>query len=152
MRFSERLEQMGACTEAVEWVGRKGIRKSWETCERGDWMLWLAGRIDIDRKLLMLCACDCAERGLKYVPEGEDRPAEAIRITRLWVDGKATIQDMHEGRNAAKAAEWAAEAAAAEWAAAAAEWAAAERKAKADIIRKHIPVDMIEKAWKERIA
>ncbi len=60
MKFSEKLNEMDACSEAVEWVGKRGVKTAWRDCKRGDWMLWLAGRLDIDRNLLVLAACDCA--------------------------------------------------------------------------------------------
>ncbi len=49
MKFIEKLEAMNACSEATEWVAHRGIVKAWRECPRGDWMLWLAGRLDIDR-------------------------------------------------------------------------------------------------------
>ena len=95
---------MAACAEAVEWVGRRGLKTAWRDCPRGDWMLWLGGRLDIDRKLLVLAACDCAETALKYVPEGEDRPAKAIQTARNWCNGTATVQECRAAADAAYAA------------------------------------------------
>ena len=54
------LTELGACHEAVKWAGRKTHKKAWETCKRGEWLLWIAGKVDIDRKLLVLAACACA--------------------------------------------------------------------------------------------
>ena len=45
-------------------------------------------------KLIVSLLCDFAERSLKFVPEGELRPAECLRITRLWIDGKATTEEV----------------------------------------------------------
>ena len=93
MKFTDKLDSMNACSEAVKWVGKRGIKTAWRDCPRGGWMLWLAGKLDIDRKLLVLAACDCAETALKYVPEGEDRPAKAIQTSRNWCNGTATTQE-----------------------------------------------------------
>jgi len=58
-------------------------------------MLWYAAKANIcDHKIVVGLACDCAERALKYIPDGETRPAEAIRITRLWIKGEATIEEV----------------------------------------------------------
>jgi len=184
MKFTEKLESMHACSDAVEWVAHRGIIKAWRECPRGDWMLWLAGRLDIDRKLLVMAACDCAETALKYVPDGEDRPAKCIQVTRNWCNGTATIDEVRAARRdadaayayaddaddadaadaaaAATAATDAADAAADAAAAYAADAAAAAAYAYAaaypanarsdalltcaDLVRKRIPVSVIQKA------
>ncbi len=104
MKFSDKLKKMNACREAVKWVGKRGLMTAWRDCPRSDWMLWLAHRAGVDRKLLVLAACDCAETALKYIPEGENGPAEAIQVTRAWVAGETTIQEVHRARAAASAA------------------------------------------------
>jgi hypothetical protein len=143
MKFSDKLKSMNACPEAVEWVGKRGLKTAWRDCHRGDWVLWLAGRVDIDRKLLVLAACDCAETALQYVPEGENRPAIAIQMSRNWCNGTATIDEV---RNAANAAANAANVAA--YAAEAAEAAYDERKQAhktcADLVRARIPYETIK--------
>ena len=68
------LFNLNACNEATQWLGRKSARTAWRTCERGDWMLWLAVRVDIDRKALVLAACECARLTLVHVPKKEKRP------------------------------------------------------------------------------
>lgn len=55
-----------------------------------------------------LLACDFAERALRYVPESEDRPRQAVDIARRYVRGEATSKEM---KSAAVAAERAARAA-----------------------------------------
>ena len=153
MKFTDKLKELHACWEAVKWVGRRGIKTAWRDCKRGDWMLWLAGKLDIDRKLLVLAACDCAEQSLIYVPKGEDRPAKAIQVARNWCNGTASIDDVRAAkRNAAAYAAYAADAADAADAAAAAVYADAAAayasetslNTSADLVRKRIPVEMIE--------
>ena len=145
MTLSEQLKSMHACSEAVEWVGRKKIKTAWRDCPHGDWMLWLAARLDIDRKLIVLAACDCAETALQYVPEGEDRPAKAIQTSRNWCEGTATIEEI---RDAAHAAHAAADAAYAAYAADAGKKA---HQTCADLVRKRITVEIIAEALKGRI-
>ena len=78
-------------------------------------------------KRIVSLACDFAERALKFAPADEQRPAECIRITRLWIDGQADLSDLLAAKRAAAraAAEAAARAAARAEAAGAAAWAAA---------------------------
>jgi len=122
MKFTDKLQSMDACSEAVQWVGKRGLKTAWRDCPRGDWMLWLAARADVDHKLIVLAACDCAETALQYIPDDEERPAKAIQTVRNWCAGKASIDDIRAARNAA--ADYAAAAAAA-YAAYAAAYAAA---------------------------
>lgn len=93
------LASLNACDDARKWVGGKSLTEAWNTCERGDWMLWLVGRhVGEDswpsRQDIVLTACDCAELALKYVPEGEDRPRKAIETARAWTRGEATIEEV----------------------------------------------------------
>jgi len=88
MKFAEKLKSINACSQAVEWVGRRGLRTAWRDCPRGDWMLWLATRVNVDRRLVVRAACDCARLALQYVPFGEDRPRLVIEIAEAWCDGK----------------------------------------------------------------
>ena len=60
MTLRKQLAAIGACPEAVKWVGRKGLKRAWTTCERADWMLWYAARV-ADRKLVVRAACACAK-------------------------------------------------------------------------------------------
>ena len=112
MKLSKRLETMYACPEAVKWIGKRGAMTAWRDCNRADWMLWAAGKFGIDQKLIVLCACDIAETVLKYVPEGEDRPAKAIQTSRNWCNGTATKRECRAAATDAAAAYAAAYAAA----------------------------------------
>ena len=133
------LTKLGACTEAVKWAGRKTPKKAWETCKRGDWLLWIADKLNVDRKLLVLAACACARTALKYVPAGEERPRLAIEAAERWADNPT---EKNKAAAAARAAAWAAgDAGAAAWAA-----GAAAHKDMAKIVRKIIPFSVICKA------
>ena len=142
------LTELGACAEAVKWAGRKTPKKAWETCKRGDWLLWIADKLNVGRKLLVLAACACARTALKYVPAGEERPRLAIEAAERWADNpteknKVAAAAARAAGAVAWAAAWAAARAAGDaWAAA---WAAAH-KDMAKIVRKIIPFSVICKA------
>ena len=106
----DRLVKMGACKEAVAWVGNRDITAAWAECERADWMLWLADRV-MARKPVVLAACACARTALQYVPAGEDRPRVAIETTEAWARGEVTIAEVRTADAAAYAAAYAAYAA-----------------------------------------
>ena len=90
------LNRLGACTEAVGWVRGSVMTPAalWRSCKRGDWMLWLAAKAGVDRRLVVLVACDRAEPALRYVPAGEDRPRKAIETARAWARREATIEEV----------------------------------------------------------
>ena len=169
MKFSDKLKEMYACSEAVEWVGKRGLVKAWRECKRPDWMLWLLDELGICERERHELACDFAESALIYVPDGEDRPRIAIETKRKWLRGEATDDELAAASAAARAAWIAASAteSAARAAASAAAWAAAvtvpimfvawaaraaasaaARAAQCDMIRKRIPLSVIKEAMK----
>jgi hypothetical protein len=82
--------------------------------------VWALVRL-VTRKAAVAWACDCASRVLSIWEawaKGAKRPAQeiaaprrCIRVTRLWLRGKATIAQIVEARNDAAAAAYAAYAA-----------------------------------------
>ena len=58
----------------------------------------------VDRRRLVLAACDCAASVLHLVPAGEDRPRRAIGAAREWVRGRATQDEVRAAYAAAYAA------------------------------------------------
>jgi len=126
------LVELNACPDAVDWARTQpDSQAAWRTCDRGDWLLWLLGRTVTKgsprHKRLVLVTCRIASDSLRYVAKGENRPRVAIRTTRRWAIGKASIEDVEAAGRAAGAAgaAWAARAAGdAAWAARAAAWAA----------------------------
>ena len=119
------------CDEAREWLRRQpDARTAWETCRRGDWLLYQLGHArGVDRRQLVLATCKCARLALCYVPDGEHRPRLAIEAAEAWCRGEATTEHLKQARIAANhvgtAAAGAADAAAADAAYADAAYAAA---------------------------
>ena len=133
-QFSALLVELNACSEAQEWASGKSLAVVWKTCKRGDWLLWLCGKMAKKpnwptRKEVVLAACDCAKLSLKHVPAGEKRSRKCLETVRAWTSGNATL---YEVRAAADAAAYAAYAAYAAVGAAAYASAAASAAADAD--------------------
>ena len=106
-----RLKKLNACSEAIEYLRKfKSLDEAWRKCERGDWMLWYAGRLaksprSKSRKLLVLTACKCARLALKYIPKEEKRPLKAIQTAEKWARGEAvSLQDVRDAAADADAA------------------------------------------------
>ena len=160
------IRAAGACNDARKWLrDQPDPVTAWNSCERGDWLLWIAARVITNpqqRMIVVLAACDCAETALAYAPAGEDRPRQCIETVRAWTRGEATIEQLREKRAdaaAVYAAVYAAAAADAAYAAAAYAAAAAAAADAADartahlqklaaIVRNRIPLDVIRAAFR----
>jgi hypothetical protein len=158
------LVELEACESAIAWVEStkcQSLESAWKKCERGDWMLWYAGKKagpvgDEKRKRLVLAACECARLSLpiyeKRYPD-DNRVRECIDTTEKWARNEATLEALKVSRrncyaaSAAAAAAAAADAAYASASAAAAAYAASAASdarsktlsACAEIVRKHYP-------------
>ena len=108
MTFTEQLRKMNACSEAIEWVNGRSLRKCWQVADRSEWMLWLINELDVCERERHELACDFAERVLRYVPKGEDRPRIAIETKRKWLIGEATNGELFAAGRGAWDAAWAA--------------------------------------------
>jgi hypothetical protein len=109
VKLNELLNELHACSEARAWAKGKTLAEVWLGCGRGDWLLWLAGRMQgepgwFTREQVVLAACDCAETSLKFVREGEDRPQKCLEVVRAWATGNATLEEVRVARVAAYAA------------------------------------------------
>jgi hypothetical protein len=76
-------------------------QQAWDVCERGDWLLWLLHVRNVDRRALVLCACEIARQALNHVLVGEVRPLRAIEMAEAWARGEATIQNVRAAAAAA---------------------------------------------------
>ncbi|MFH1615797.1 MAG: hypothetical protein ABIG61_12040 [Planctomycetota bacterium] len=116
-KHSEKLKQLNACLEAIEYADEfSSLQAAWDDCRRGDWLLWLLGKTagkprTKSRKKLVLVCCKCARLSLKYVVKGEKRPLRAIKTAEGWAMGKGniTLEDVRAAAYAAYAAAYAAD-------------------------------------------
>jgi len=75
-----------------------GNQQAWESCDRADRMLRLLERMAgtpgwPTRQQVVLLACDCAETVLDFIPEGENRPKQAIIAARTLARGEDISPD-----------------------------------------------------------
>lgn len=72
MSTLDKLRALGACEEALKWAAsrpkkRRTLSALWADCPRGDWMLWLAARVDEpDREGIEAVAWACAHLAQAY--------------------------------------------------------------------------------------
>lgn len=70
MTIQEKLVELRACEDARKWAEGKTMQEIWDTCHRGDWMLWLWVRIyPDDLRTLTLAKGHCAATVLHLMPE-----------------------------------------------------------------------------------
>ena len=127
--FYEKLKSLNACDEALEFAKRKPFIRAYKECKNPDWMLWLLGRSGIDEKVIQLIAVEFAE---SCAANAKDFPAvaECIAVTKRYLKGKATEQELDSARSAACSAAWSAASGAA-------------RSNQCNIIRKRVSYDKI---------
>ena len=83
---------------------------SWDEATDAEAMLRRCGRVD--KRRVVMTACDIARVVLPLVPAGEDRPRVAIETAERWCRGEATVSEVMTAATAAWAAARAADAAA----------------------------------------
>jgi hypothetical protein len=140
------LEKWNACPDGYGWAKDLTLKQIYDTCHRGDWLLWLADKLEVEHNLLILAACDCAESVAHLDKTGVS--AKTIQVTRKYLVGEATLAEVKTAAAAATsyaatayaaaahaaAAHAAADAAYAAYAVAAAAAAAAADAAAADAV------------------
>lgn len=98
MNYQAKVLALDPYSDARKWIDtippERSPEDSYAACERGDWLIWLAARAGVDRRLVTLATCDCARTGLVHIPEGEDRPRRAIDVAEAWARGKATLDEV----------------------------------------------------------
>lgn len=91
-----------ACRPHRQWMADRGempdLATAWRECPQGDWLLFLAARGGVDRKLVVAAMCACARRLLPHLPEGEPRPLAAIETAERWCRGEASLDEVRAAR------------------------------------------------------
>ena len=121
--MKEFLIKINACQDAIDWADGKEWKEIFETCHRGDWLLWLFNRTNPnDIQLLTLAKGYCANT-VRHLMKDE-QSILAVDAAIAFGEGKITKEQLH---TAAAAANYPADAdAATTYAAAAATYAAAD--------------------------
>lgn len=149
MTIQEKLIELNACEEAREWANGKTWPEIFETCHRGDWLLWLFKRVNQnDLKELTRAKGHCALTVRHLMKDATS--INACDAALKFADGLITKEELKTAAAAANAAAtaYAASASASAAAAAAAANAAAasarikNQKETADICRKYLPIEI----------
>jgi hypothetical protein len=101
-QFQELLKKLSACQGAREWAGEKTFSEVWATCQRGDWMLWLAQKVGVDKRTLTLAKARCAELVLHLMTD--ERSRDAVAMALRYGHGEATDEELSDAASASAAA------------------------------------------------
>jgi hypothetical protein len=112
----EALARLGACEEARKWLSTQpDAATAWRRCPRGDWLLWMLGRVagppDSDsRRALVACCREVARLAWPFVRDGNLATKIALcdHIVSEYVDRRADLEDIRAVRNETCAAAYAA--------------------------------------------
>ena len=101
------LKKLNACVEAREWAADKTWQEVYETCHRGDWLLWLFKKVNPDDlQLLTLAKGHCANT-VRHLMKNE-RSVKAIDAVISFGLGEITKEELDYSAAAADAADAAA--------------------------------------------
>lgn len=97
------LKELNPCEDGYKFAQSKNsLIEAWNTCERGDWMLWFAQKLDCPVELLTLAKGKCAETVAHLMHDKRSR--NAIKIAIDFGNGVATREELYDAAAAAKAA------------------------------------------------
>jgi hypothetical protein len=86
------IERFNPCTAGYDYYnGFSTFEKFWNKCYRGDWMLWLADQLEIDRRTLVRAAALCANT-VRHLMKDE-RCKAAVDAAFWYADGEITSPD-----------------------------------------------------------
>ena len=96
------IEKFNPCREALVFRSQySSFKEAWEACPRGDWMLWIAQKLEVDlmpmTKAKALCALTV--RHLMKDP----RSINACEVALRFADGLATRDELDNATDAADA-------------------------------------------------
>ena len=93
------LEKLKACDEALLWVRERTIEEAVKECPRGDWMLWLAQKLDVDIRLMTLTKGYCANKVRHLMVD--ERSTKAVDVAIAFGMGEATKEELTNANNSA---------------------------------------------------
>lgn len=84
--FQELLEELDACGVARDWTAAKTIEEVVAECHRGDWLLWLASKVNVDKRKFTLAKAHCANI-VRHLMKDE-RSLNAVDIAMAYGQGE----------------------------------------------------------------
>ena len=101
--FCQHLKSLSACDEAKEWAAGKSWQEVYDTCHRGDWLLWLYRRSEgYNLQKLTLAKGLCANT-VRHLMKDE-RSLKAVDAAIDFGNGKISREELNAAAYANAAA------------------------------------------------
>lgn len=102
--FNKYLHEIEFSEPAIVWAQGKDLETFWNTCERGDWLIWLLTSLEnyVANSQLRMIAVKCA-REVQHLIKDE-RSINALDVAEKYANGQATDAELDAARAAAAAA------------------------------------------------
>ena len=97
--MKEILEKLNACYEAKKWAAGKSIEDVINTCDRGDWLLWLAKKLDVDLQNITLAKGLCANTVIHMMKD--ERSIKSVNAAIAFGKGEITRAELDAAAAAA---------------------------------------------------
>ena len=93
------LIKLNACQDAKDWAADKDWKEIFETCHRGDWLLWLFQKTNPnDLQLLTLAKGHCANT-VRHLMKDE-KSIKAVDVAIAFGEGKASREELDTSASA----------------------------------------------------
>jgi hypothetical protein len=94
---------MHPCDDAITFINScNSLKQAWETCPRGDWMLWIASKLRINIRTLTLAKGLCAQTIVHLMKD--PRSIAAVDMAILFGQNKCSLAQLNIAAYAAYAA------------------------------------------------
>jgi hypothetical protein len=100
--FKELLIDINACKEARLWAGDRTIEEVLRDSWRGDWLLWLAKKLDLPLNKLTLAKSRCAKTVIHLMKD--KRSIDAVNVAEKFGLDECTLEELNSAAYAAYAA------------------------------------------------
>ena len=99
--FKELLNEINACAEAREWASNRTIEEVLRDSWRGDWLLWLAKKLDLPLNKLTLAKARCAKTVIHLMKD--QRSIDAVNIAEKFGLDECSLEELNAYADAAYA-------------------------------------------------
>ena len=103
--FKDLLIELNACSPAIAWVEDKNIEEVLRDSYRGDWLLWLAKKLDLPFNKLTLAKARCAKTVIHLMKN--QKSIYAVNIAERFGLDECTLEELNAAAYAASAAAYA---------------------------------------------
>jgi hypothetical protein len=89
------IKQFHPCGEGLEYYEtNSSFEEAWNDCERGDWMLWIAKKLEVDDRLLTKAKALCANT-VRHLMK-DIRSTAAIDAALRYANGEISRKELDE--------------------------------------------------------